>query len=56
MSLSQVSQIKVALINSISMVKEERDESFHYLTKDCEPNPAFQLALLQIINNPEGNA
>lgn len=53
---SQIAQIQLALINSLSLNKQERDHSFRFLTKECEPNPAFQLALLHIINNPEGNS
>ena len=38
---NEIDQIKLALTNSLSMVKEEREESMRFLSKDCEPNPAF---------------
>jgi hypothetical protein len=38
------------------MDQSEREESHKFLSKDCEANPMFQLALLQIIENPNGNS
>lgn len=38
------------------MDQAEREESHKFLSKDCEANPMFQLALLQIIENPNGNS
>ncbi len=53
--ISTIPLIQQALINSLSMNREDRDNSAKFLTKECEPNPAFQLALIHIIEKPEGN-
>lgn len=50
-----IPQIQQALINSLSINREERDNSARFLTKECELDPAFQLALIRIIEQPEGN-
>ena len=56
-SLQTIQAIERALLNGISADKNERDESYRFLVKECEPNPAFQLALLHIIENrPDYNA
>ena len=44
-------QIKLALINSLSMNEQLRTQSLEFLTTQCEPNPELQLALLNIIAN-----
>jgi len=51
----EILQIEQALTHSISGDQNLREESHRFLTRDCEPNPLFQLALLHIIENPNGN-
>ena len=46
-----ISQIKTALINSLSMDAALRDEANQFLIKQCEPDPQFQIALLYIIKS-----
>ena len=52
----EILQIEQALTHSISLDQNQRDESHKFLSRECEPNPLFQLALLHIIENPNGNA
>ena len=42
-------QIKLALINSLSLNEQLRSQSLEFLTTQCEPNPELQLTLLNII-------
>ena len=42
-------QIKLALVNSLSMNEALRNQSLEFLTTHCETNPELQLALLNII-------
>ena len=42
-------KIKTALTNTLNNNSELRDEANHYLNKVCEPNPQFQMVLLNII-------
>ena len=44
-------QIKLALINSLSMNEQLRTQSLEFLTTQCEPNPELELSLLNIIAN-----
>ncbi len=45
-----IEQIKIALVNSLSMNDQLRNQSLDFLTNQCEPNPEFQLVLLHIIS------
>ena len=47
-------QIKIALVNSLSLDDTLRNQSLDFLTNHCEPNPEFQLALLFIISSNQG--
>ena len=42
-------QIKLALVNSLSLSESLRSQSLDYLTNHCETNPEIQLSLLNII-------
>ncbi len=44
-----IEQIKLALINSLSMNEQLRNQAMDFLTNQCEPNPEFQQALFHII-------
>jgi hypothetical protein len=44
-------RIKQALANSLSLDANLRDEAMHFLIEECEPDPNFQLVLLQIIKS-----
>lgn len=46
-----ISQIKTALMNSLSNDAALRDEANQFLMKQCEPDPQFQIALLHIIKS-----
>ena len=46
-----IEQIKTALINSLSMDQNLRDQANLFLIKQCEPDPQFQIALLHIIKS-----
>jgi DNA-directed RNA polymerase specialized sigma54-like protein len=42
----EILQVEQALTHSISMDQTQREESHKFLSRECEPNPLFQLALL----------
>ena len=48
---TSIEQIKQALKNSLSLDQTLREQANHFLIKQCEPNPTFQLALLHIIKS-----
>ena len=46
-----IAEIKNALANSLSLDAALRDQAQNFLIKQCEPDPQFQTALLQIIKS-----
>jgi hypothetical protein len=55
-SPQEIAQIKLALTNSLSTENAARDQAQKFLMQECEPNPAFQFALLKVIQAPEGDS
>ncbi len=55
-SAQAIEQIKSALTNSLSTENTLRDAAQKFLMSECEPNPAFQLALLKVIEAPNGDS
>jgi hypothetical protein len=47
-------QIKLAMKNSVSQEDGPRTEASTFLTKQCEPDPQFQLALIHVIRSFQG--
>ena len=46
-----ITDIKNALVNSLSLDAALRDQAQNFLIKQCEPDPNFQTALLHIIKS-----